>query len=325
MTIVDQGLPTLATALSQPGRAEVIKLSGLSPAPDASNRRADIIKHVPGRRATVLYSFGGQTTAAKRVTGKLYRSKRRAARIYGWLQQLEADLFPIGGQLRVPHPLALSDALSMVLLEYIDGVDLRHVVDASEPDPFIAAARWLAQLHSAEAPDYGRTRTLPEEVRKAIDWLDDVVLHVTDDMAARLNRARTTMISLLSDPPPVDLCTVHRDFYYANVLWDGERLWAIDLDQLRVGDPALDVGHFLGHLETLAYVRTGSFNAYDLHAQQFLAAYQDANPAHAVAARLPVYRAYTFLKLAATAAKRGLEGWLGTINALSQRACEELT
>ena len=38
---------------------------------------------------------------------------------------------------------------------------------------------------------------------------------------------------------------IHRDFYDAQVLWDSARAWIVDFDQLSVGDPALDLGHFV--------------------------------------------------------------------------------
>ena len=43
-------------------------------------------------------------------------------------------------------------------------------------------------------------------------------------------------------------CGIHRDFYPAQVLLDGARLWLIDFDLYCKGDPALDVGNFIGHV-----------------------------------------------------------------------------
>ena len=43
-------------------------------------------------------------------------------------------------------------------------------------------------------------------------------------------------------------CGVHRDFYADQVLVDGQRLVLLDFDLYCVGDPALDIGNFLGHM-----------------------------------------------------------------------------
>jgi aminoglycoside phosphotransferase (APT) family kinase protein len=48
-------------------------------------------------------------------------------------------------------------------------------------------------------------------------------------------------------PEPVE-CGIHRDFYADQVIVDGERLYLIDFDLYCVGDPALDIGNFLGHI-----------------------------------------------------------------------------
>ncbi len=43
-------------------------------------------------------------------------------------------------------------------------------------------------------------------------------------------------------------CSIHRDFYADQVLVDQSRLYLIDWDLYCEGDPALDIGNFLGHV-----------------------------------------------------------------------------
>src|SRR3989454_3347720 len=43
-------------------------------------------------------------------------------------------------------------------------------------------------------------------------------------------------------------CGIHRDFYTDQVIVDGERLFLLDFDLYCEGDPALDIGNFLGHV-----------------------------------------------------------------------------
>src|SRR5262249_18953846 len=49
----------------------------------------------------------------------------------------------------------------------------------------------------------------------------------------------------LSNRPTVG---IHRDFYADQVLFNGDRLVILDFDLYCHGDPALDIGNFIGHL-----------------------------------------------------------------------------
>jgi hypothetical protein len=50
---------------------------------------------------------------------------------------------------------------------------------------------------------------------------------------------------------------IHRDFYPAQILVDGPRLYLLDLDLYCAGDPALDVGNFMAHLAEQALREQG--------------------------------------------------------------------
>jgi Ser/Thr protein kinase RdoA (MazF antagonist) len=322
----DPGLPHLARALTAEAWPLIRSAARLdNRAPSASDSQIELVKHVPGQRATILYSIESQTKASRRIIGKLYRSGRRAARMFRWLSTLNSDVFRADGRLRVPPPIGRVADLRMVLHEYIDGVDLRYALDHQrDHEPFKLAARWLARLHTAHPLDELKVRTVEHEIGKSLRWLDAVQPHVSPELQARLTRACDRLSRYLAAPPAAELCTIHRDYYYANLLWDGERIWAIDLDQLRIGDPALDVGHFLAHLDFLAYRDTGAFTTYTQQGEVFLAAYREAPGAPAVDARLPLYRAYTFLKLAATEVRRARPGWRESAEAVAGVACQEI-
>ena len=67
----------------------------------------------------------------------------------------------------------------------------------------------------------------------------------------------------LFEPEP---CMIHRDFYPAQVLVDGSRgrsprLWLLDFDLFCNGDPALDIGNFIGHLTEQSLRMFGDANA----------------------------------------------------------------
>ena len=116
---------------------------------------------------------------------------------------------------------------------------------------------------------------------------------------------------------------IHRDFYDAQVLWDGARAWIVDFDQLSVGDPALDLGHFVAHLASFAYRVTGRPDSLAIQAQIPIETYQAWNLI-SIESRLPFYKACTFMKLAAKEARRKREDWQQSVSVLTDLACEEL-
>ncbi len=48
--------------------------------------------------------------------------------------------------------------------------------------------------------------------------------------------------------PEPKACGIHRDFYSDQVIVHGNRLYLLDFDLYCRGDPALDVGNFIGHM-----------------------------------------------------------------------------
>ena len=59
------------------------------------------------------------------------------------------------------------------------------------------------------------------------------------------------------DPRPI-----HRDFYGDQVLIDGASIYLVDLDLFCLGDPALDIGNFSGHIVEQALRENGDADAF---------------------------------------------------------------
>jgi aminoglycoside phosphotransferase (APT) family kinase protein len=68
------------------------------------------------------------------------------------------------------------------------------------------------------------------------------------EWAARIQKLQAACERLGASVPEPRACGVHRDFYPAQVIVDGKRLYLIDFDLYCLGDPGLDVGNFLGHV-----------------------------------------------------------------------------
>jgi hypothetical protein len=276
----------------------------------------EVLSHKPGSRATIRYEAAGARGTHVAI-GKVYRVAEQAEESYRRLAALH-EAFGAYNETRVPRPEALVRELALVFQSHVNGEDVRHALAAGEGRlPLELAARFLARLHALPPIDGLTALSMPHELDKASLWcaqvesalpaLGAVVRRTLDGL-----RARGATIAL---PGP---SMIHKDFYYAQVLWDGARVWAVDLDELQLGDPALDAGHFLAHLANLAYRQAGRADAYDAEGAAFLEAYE--NQASAVRDRVPFFVAYTFLKLAATDVSRQRGDWQARATVLSDLA-----
>ena len=64
----------------------------------------------------------------------------------------------------------------------------------------------------------------------------------------RLARILAACDALAASVPQARFCGIHRDFYSNQVIVDRARVWLLDFDLYSQGDPALDIGNFVGHL-----------------------------------------------------------------------------
>jgi aminoglycoside phosphotransferase (APT) family kinase protein len=227
------------------------------------------------------------------------------------------------GSSSVPAPLMLVEELGMIFQEHVDGQDLRAAAAVGDHGGLAARAGcWLAALH-ASAPVPGlKVMSVEREVAKVGQWAAEVAPYVTEAAAHRLHAACRALRALVSEAHAYRPAMIHKDFYYAHVRWSGTRLSVLDFDQLSIGDPAFDVGHFLAHLERHAHRTTGRFDAFAPLGADFLRSYL-AHSAVDVRARVPFYRAYTFIKLAATEARRKQGAWQDATRALAEMGCRE--
>jgi aminoglycoside phosphotransferase (APT) family kinase protein len=114
----------------------------------------------------------------------------------------------------------------------------------------VALARRVAEaihkLHRAGMPSE-RAHTAEDELRILRDCLARVAAS-KPELRARLEAILASCEKLGASVAGARTCGIHRDFYAAQVIVDGERLWLIDFDLYCQGDPGLDVGNFIGHI-----------------------------------------------------------------------------
>lgn len=257
----------------------------------------EVVAHKPGQRCAIRYALArspgsrAQGGALPPVFGKLYRSRRQATRMFERMEALGRGLPAI------PECLLLALPLRMVLQECVEGVDLGQLLETPRVErPLVQAAQWLARLHGLPPLSGLREIPLSRSLEKTTLWSEEIRACLASQ-AQDLRHAQDALAALARHLPAHRPAMMHRDFSHAHVLWNGERIWIVDFDELSIGDPALDVGHFLAHLEYEAHRRSGGTGAFAALAGRFLRAYREE--AHVdPQPRLSFHRAYTFLKLA---------------------------
>ncbi len=324
-TADDQALPALTQALDTelmlPFLAETfgLQLDGI----EAVSCSAEVLNHKLGRRCTIRYELAtsqqaGESQRSVAAIGKLYRERETAARMFRLLRDLRDERFDC-----VPAQLAFRADLGLVLHQHIDGPDLRHCLAAGNGKQAVSlAGQWLSVFHATPPPTDVKIETPAQNVRKVGRWCEEIQPYLAPPERGRLQEARGALESQACQMPIRSPALIHRDFYPANILWDGQRIWVLDFDQLRLGDPALDVGHFLAHVQNVAYRATGHADSLADAGAVFLRSYLRRNPME-LEPRLRFYRAWTFLKLAAKEANRKRREWLHFLSVLTELACRD--
>ncbi len=124
-------------------------------------------------------------------------------------------------------------------------------------------------------------------------------------------------------PGPGQACLLHGDFYYDQVLVSRHPLARfLDLDNLAVGDPLLDVANFCAQLRLLVHRGTLDSQAADWISRRFIEGYQSASNTTLHHQRLHWHTSALLLKLSIWPFRRFEESWAEKVNAMLSEACE---
>jgi hypothetical protein len=212
-----------------------------------------VTRYKPGKRCMIEYDVKVERPDADppdlTLIGKI-RARRFGMGDHRLLQSLWDAGFDSQSAdgISVARPIGVIPRLNMWLQAKAPGVvatDLLATADGA------ALARRVAEaahkLHRVSVPTE-RRQTMADELRILHGCLRNVAM-MEPRWANRLERLFTRCEALgrdLVEPVP---CGIHRDFYADQIIVDGSRLHLIDFDLYCLGDPGLDIGNFLGHVQ----------------------------------------------------------------------------
>lgn len=220
----DRDLPLLRL-LAEPDGLRVVVERVLPERPQLASACLRTLRHNPERRWVGLLETGG--VPALLLRGYSRKDVRPRAHAYAAMA---------GGQPRTPSVLGSSRSLGVVAVEWVPGRVLNGSTVESE---WLAGGAAIAELHGREGLPLKRlsSRHDAAKVREAADLLARVLPAAADvnglarDVYRRLRR-------LDRDRTPV-----HGDFSADQVVMTpGGGTAVIDLDHVRLGDPAADLG-----------------------------------------------------------------------------------
>lgn len=243
----DEHMPFLASALD-PDRVEQT-LQRIVADHDLLLRSIEVTRHKPGRRCNIEFEVDLRSVGRprrKETWIAKFRARGLDRTTLGVVEDFSRRGFTAAQEsdVCVSLPTGAVSEWNMWLQKKVRG-RLATVELAGENGEAIAVriADALYRIHQENVP-CRRVHGMDDELRILTDRLSRLPESWGPRIDAVLERFRTRTAAL--GPRPTT--GIHRDFYADQVLVEAERIHVIDFDLFCVGDPALDVGNFSGHL-----------------------------------------------------------------------------
>ena len=212
----------------------------------------------PGQRAVLLVELrepvvltGGDGQPVDRLYAKVFDDATRAERVERTLEVLWHRVRAGNPTFGLPQPLASRRNPSLLLIAPVRGRPLAEL--HADRAPWAAVGRWLARLHTADVALPVRYE-MSGELRTLQYWGADMA--AAGVPTALLDRYRSLIDrteSMAARAAPATVGPIHRDLHQEHVYVDGtDSIGVIDLDEARLGDAHVDLGHLCAHLALAA-------------------------------------------------------------------------
>jgi hypothetical protein len=241
---------------SLPGLPTALDMASMSSLLRTTVTDARLIRNKGDRRALIRY-----TTTSGPMIGKL-RANHRATTPFLLLQSLRAVGFDDNSMdcIRVPEPVAAFSDLGLWVQRLVPGTPMVDLLE--EPlTPLPQGAAWLSTLgrRAAEAAHKIHTSGIPTRrthyIENELQILAQRFTNLSQQrplLASRLDHLLTKLRQIAATLASRPACPIHRDYYPDQLLVNGRDLTIVDFDLFCHGDPALDIGNFIGHNIELA-------------------------------------------------------------------------
>lgn len=257
---------------------------------------AEVLTHRSGRRMTIQYA---QDDGAPTLMGKLYADPTSGRRTHETMRLLWDRRRAGSPDLGMPQPLGWLPDLKMLVYMPVGGRTLGELLlRCRRGSPALGAldrtADWLGELHRSHVL-LDRTFDPERELINIRGWASSIAerhpefASIGSGIITRLQGRASDLV--VRSPVPI-----HKDFHHDHVFVDDD-IRVIDFDEVRLGDPAFDLGHFCAYLRVLGDPLGIDRSRVTLLQDRFLDAYRRAT-GWTWDDRLPTFIAYGCLKIA---------------------------
>ena len=258
--------------LGDPGTVHSLLRGLLGKSHDFSDATLRPLRYKPERRyVACLESPAGSKLLLKFFEPARYQAAKRAAQAFG-----------AQGPAGIERATYFSDRHSAMGLEWLSGRLLSEVIlsqDTPEQDRAAAIEQTgaaLAELHS-HTPSTLTKQRRSDEIRR-LKAQAATIQHLCPATGTQSEGLAMKIVSSLEEISS-ETTALHGDFYDRQVLLSDGTPVILDLDEARLGHPAVDLGLFIAHLERHRLYDRLSSQEVDVFADALVRGYQSARPA----------------------------------------------
>jgi hypothetical protein len=257
----------------------------------------ETVRYLAESRATLRLTARAREIATgrveeKRFYAKVYKDQEKGEQTY---QVLRALWEKAGEGFTVGMPIAYLSELRTLIQEEVPGLSLQDMLlRGDEAIPAMhRAARALAALHLDDAvtPQHRYPR---DEVIAILEKQAKALRRACPRLGPDLEKVLDTIVAGLEEVPPAP---THGDLNLRHIMFDGDRLVLLDLDDFVGADPVLDVARALAHLAAMTHRFSFPRDRARAAAQVFVDEYFARVP-KTWRMRLPLHYAGALLKIA---------------------------
>jgi hypothetical protein len=215
-------------------------------------RTIRVTRYKPGRRCVIEYDLEVERpdAAPEMVTliGKVrrLRSGKSGYRLLSALWEAGFGADSADG-ITVAEPIGVVPEFRMWLQRKVQGQVATDLLAAPGGEHLVRRIAEAAHKVHRAGVLAKRRHTMNDELRILHERLPSVA-RSEPRWAGRIQRLLDACDRLGAGTLEAEPCGIHRDFYADQVIVAGRRLCLIDFDLYCEGDPALDIGNFLGHI-----------------------------------------------------------------------------
>lgn len=244
----DPGLTHLGPCLDGPRMAR--RIAALQPHTDVNlDLPPDDVVCQPlayraGRRAALLYQGVTPELTTPWVVGKVFHNGRGQG-LVDVHQRINHQLAErSGGRVRTAVAVGYLPDEHMAVFSWAPGRSLGEPCKRST-ETIDHAVDALAHLHRTWLPELPQF-TARDECQIMTRW-HSFMQRIKPDQARHTARLVDDLLEWGRRVESAHRCTIHRDYYAAQVVTTRRTVTVLDLDTLALGDPAIDLGNFIAH------------------------------------------------------------------------------